>query len=122
MENIYMNKEAKELWLLALRDPNTRQGQYALEKITGEQCCLGVLCRVAIAAGVPVKTKMHPDLLFVLFDDYGYSLPGSVTKWAELNNMNEQKVTIDGKIATLADHNDSHKTFLQIADAIEEQL
>jgi hypothetical protein len=49
-----MNEEAKRLWVAALRSGKYDQTTGALRDGVG-YCCLGVLCEVAIEAGVPVQ-------------------------------------------------------------------
>lgn len=122
-----MNKEIKEKWVAALRSGEYKQGKSALKETQDGKdafCCYGVLCDLAVAAGVAEATRFEDNRTTQYNDQAGslssFYLPDGVTRWAGLAIRNH--VIIDGIREDLADHNDHGKTFEQIADAIEEQL
>ena len=112
-----MNPEIKARWVAALRSGRYQQGQGFLNK-DGALCCLGVLCDLYdpdawVATGDGVA-HMNDSVSFP---------PMEVNEWAGFDAMpDEIEVSINGCTQGLADHNDSGRTFLEIADAIEEQL
>ena len=126
-----MNREARDLWVAALRDTDTYpQTKGALRNEDG-YCCLGVLCEVAIKAGVQVDTHRvdsNPDVWS--FDGNVEHLPDSVVEWAGLNSENpvvlvdedegDGEVQIEREMVVLND--DLAWPFPQIADVIEAQL
>ena len=101
-----MNKEVKQLWIDALESGEYEQGVGTLRKKGPDgkstYCCLGVLCEVAIKAGVPVKTRLvtagedmfedEPKWFETTYDHSSGFLPESVREWAGLE-------TEDGKFA-----------------------
>lgn len=131
-----MNPTVKALWVSALRSGEYKQTTGCLEDANGN-CCLGVLCRVALASGVPlnyepvgtIRDAEYDEDVFTLseskFSGISEILPKEVQKWAELDNC-DPSVDIDGT-ASLSDHNDGNgaykkRMFSEIADAIEAQL
>ncbi len=101
MKTDLMNQKVKELWVKALRSGEYQQGKEHLRK-DGQYCCLGVLCDLAIKAG----------LLYGVDWIDGYP-PSVVSIWANLD--------FDAQ-AGLIDMNDGGSTFEQIALAIENGL
>ena len=69
-----MNANAKK-WVQALRSGKYKQAHGTLGKEDGSRCCLGVLCDLAVEAGV-IKT----------FNLYSTCLPEEVTMWAGLSS------------------------------------
>lgn len=129
-----MNENVKALWTAALRSGRYKQGYNNLKKYQdGEacHCCLGVLCELAVAAGV---TQEHRDndgnIVFGTDGERMSSLfiPVEVTRWAELWGIDpatHTTINVGGepKIIwgdTLSKLNDEDKlTFDQIAAVIE---
>lgn len=72
-------------WVVALRSGDYPQGVSALHSYDGDSyCCLGVLCEVAVKAGV-----ISPGLRFSNESSFSYdgdrnTLPYSVIQWAGL--------------------------------------
>ena len=103
-ENV-MNREIAELWVKDLRSnpPQTR-----LKLFDGKgYCCLGRLC---LLAGL---TPYEEDRRF-FFSTNDATLPNKVLKWAGMRDeVGHYKDT------SLAEQNDSGKTFAEIADIIE---
>ena len=107
-----MNADVKALWVAALRSGDYTQAKRYLRTDDGH-CCLGVLCEVAVAAGVYVPADWRGFTL----------LPDEVRGWAGLRTDSGENVTIGTHRDYLPEHNDIHgATFAQIADAIEAQL
>lgn len=109
-----MKADIKSLWVNGLRSDRFRQGKGALQVNTQDgpkHCCLGVLCMLAIEAGIAVSTEMRGSGV----------LPTSVMEWAGLDTRDPY---IEG--ATLAEHNDGisvrRHDFNEIADLIEANL
>jgi hypothetical protein len=133
-----MDKEAKKLWVEALRSGEYEQGQGMLCKMladgTEEYCCLGVLCEVAIAQGVNVR-KADPDFdpgTSFLAASYGEdcpntgTLPIEVQIWARLEEE-DPKLGFYSAINYNDGYNSSQDevrphTFDEIAELIEEHL
>lgn len=122
-----MNQEIKDKWVAALRSGKYMQGVGALRRL-GEKgvyyCCLGVLCDLAVKAGVIAEARLDPE---DISDKYTYglfdkdNLPWQVANWADLDSFNPEVCT-DREGASLAEFNDCGFTFNQIADLIEENL
>jgi hypothetical protein len=133
-----MNANVKKLWVDALRSGTYEQGKGALCK-GGQYCCLGVLCELAVQAGVippgeRLETETGPSHYICYDRGHVYAnnelpsfgdtafLPQCVQEWAGLPRTSGAIVVIDGADRPLAAQNDCGKTFEQIAQAIEEQL
>lgn len=148
-----LHPEIKAQWVAALRSGEYKQGQGGLQSITADgvatHCCLGVLCDIAVKAGVKVdvETRRHnkgfdddPDLAaaYVAYDGLTGLPPDSVLDWAGGETWNVRTelksplvdgswplaVLNDGRIFMTASRRDNvpKHTFLEIADIIEEQL
>jgi hypothetical protein len=148
-----MNQEVKALWLTALRSRQItskngvvrkfKQATGKLRRVNsdgseGGMCCLGVLCELAVEAGVlpPGELETYAGVA----DDggverfYAYEgqwdratdvLPRKVQLWAEV----DENPTITGRtapdgedVACLAALNDHGGSFDVIADVIEAEL
>lgn len=109
-----LNPGVKRLWIEALRSGRYQQGRRKLKDVRQRTfCCMGVLCEVAVEAGLKVDYSAH-----------GYecsSVPTAVAEWAGFQ-YDGRKVFIGMHSLYLTQHNDGGATFAQIADAIEEQL
>lgn len=135
-----MNPEVKAEWLDALRSGNYKQGKGYLKDNKDEFCCLGVLC--------DLYAKKHPEAYwdqtpsthfdFVSTDDRtigacrisSIRLPNPVMTWAGLED-NDGLIPggAVGPHSTLMGANDgtfmgncNAKTFMEIADIIEEKF
>lgn len=53
-----MNQEIKSHWLAKLKSGEYTQGRTYLSG-EGKHCCLGVLCEMAIEAGLPIEKKVN---------------------------------------------------------------
>lgn len=113
MKKKKLNKVA-QAWVKALRSGKYRKGTGQLKTDKGRYCCLGVLCELAVKAGV--VESFRPD------DGNLYSYR-KITKWSGLSTSNGD--IDDGKGLDLTDYNDGSgtrpKSFAKIADLIESQ-
>ena len=110
-----MNQEIKAKWVAALRSGEYKQTREVLKSSAG-YCCLGVLCDISMREtgfGLADNRAENHDR---------QSLGQTIRDWAGLPYSVGDRVTIAGLGRVLSMHNDDGKTFLQIADAIEEQL
>lgn len=135
--------EPKRLWLEALRSGRFKQGQTMLAADHGDGmqfCCLGVLCEVAIEAGLDLtrterKTPLGFETRSLAYNgDHSVMPPIEVWNWAYGTDVGVGQVVISEpvegdsadehlvvkELATLND--DEGWTFEMIADAIEESL
>ncbi len=146
-----MNPEIKASWVAALRSGEYDQGEGLLkfnetETEKASYCCLGVLCDLAVQAGVlgTPHRRASGSWSFGLEDEadpYNYLnysetvLPDSVREWAGLENTDpcfqlssEQAERFgvsdidSGFSKSLTGLNDNGNSFKTIADVIEEIL
>lgn len=120
-----MNPEIKTEWVAALRSGKYQQGTDVLTSVAkGTNCCLGVLCELAVAAGVPLYVEDVDGKR--TYDGNDFYPPTAVIKWAGLDNLGPDKhnprVEFESEHRPVAKLNDEGKTFAQIADAIEKSL
>lgn len=115
-----MNSAVKEKWLEALRSGEYKQTKSRL-KNENSYCCLGVLSDLFIKE---TKTgEWDNDDSFVMNNECkNINLHYKVVEWAELLNSNPDCKTKEGESSSLAEENDSGKSFEEIADIIEEQF
>lgn len=118
-----MNPEIKARWVAALRSGEYEQATGQLRNEHGEFCCLGVLCDL-----LQPSDWNRPDVHGGWQHLGEYELP-SAGVFHAVDLPGTPKVEIDGRVATLDEHNDGVKagdiparTFAEIADAIEAQL
>ena len=135
-----MNSEIKATWVAALRSGEYEQGSSRLRN-GNHFCCLGVLCDIAVKAGIGEWSHtiadgdefMIPTLLGSADDsDYFYKAEGDVPtvgllshtiiQWAGLE-VNNPSVQLNNRKEALTCLNDILGfDFKRIADIIEEQL
>ena len=120
-----MNQEVKTLWTGALRSGEFTQGKNYLDA-DGKQCCLGVLCILAVRAGVDVSVRTGLSGI-VYYDDEAEFLPQSVMDWAGLGHWNPDVTFTENEhqsVEGLGYVNDEVEdgTFERIADLIDAQL
>lgn len=131
-----MNYDVMKLWVDALRSGKYEQGQWYLHSkinmFDGEQkdrfCCLGVLCELAIEAGVEVKKWYDNELFNTEYAGNSVAIPIVVMEWAGMKSNNgeinvpiyppEPETDYNGE-TTLSSENDNSKSFKEIADMIE---
>lgn len=129
-----MKPEIKERWLKALRSGEYTQGRGSLrytkrEKQVDAFCCLGVLCDIAQKDGIGHWGGVYEgeQTFQTGSQKNGFSygsetaLTSSVLSWAGLE-VAGSTVFIKRSDTTLAQLNDSGKSFKEIADIIEREL
>lgn len=129
-----MNPAIKALWVTALLDGNSEQGRgflgYTSEEDGKEKrCCLGVLCDLAVLAGVippAYDDPMHKGHMYGDEREANNSfLPTVVRDWAGLSSTNPV-VYMDKEVwvgeFTLSGMNDEGQNFTEIAAAIAKSL
>lgn len=129
-----MNPEVKALWLEALRGGRFQQGTEALcrqSKVDSlvRHCCLGVLCQLAIEAGVPVEVAHYGGValpIITTFDGAEGYLPKSVMKWAGFSDQSpllaKHHPRFEGYLACSTANDILKLTFPEIADLVETNL
>lgn len=116
-----MNPEIKEQWISALRSGDYVQGTGWLRSADNKYCCLGVLCELAVGAGVITCNTVEWSETF--YQGNSTVLPIEVEKWAEIGScLGSFEGMIEGT-CSLAHLNDSgFYDFSQIANVIEEKF
>jgi hypothetical protein len=86
----HMDEAIRDQWAAALESGEYEQGKQALVKVTtlndGEErryCCLGVLCDLAVKAGVPLDEIVEDGKVW--YDSESSVLPARVVAWAGLD-------------------------------------
>jgi hypothetical protein len=102
-----MDKEIKDQWLEALRSGDYVQGYTYLE-YGGRYCCLGVLCELAVKAGVieVIESKLEGNGTIYGYANDTATLPEKVVEWANLPDANP----------VVGDQGQFHRTLSQIND------
>lgn len=125
-----MNPEVKAKWVAALRSGRYQQIEGQLTNGAAGFCCLGVLCDIS-RLGRWCEDEGDQATKYKIGRDSDEGLPlMQVADWAGFVphlpyptvGARIPYVVIEGDKLRLDEHNDSGKTFAQIADAIEEQL
>ena len=109
----------KKKWEGALRSGNYEQGSFQLRDMEGRYDAAGVLCDLAVRAGVIPEPEYRgplPDGQKRLFYGYVYDgasvwVPDSVVEWAGIPRY------VINRISLLGDHG---KTFEELADYIKD--
>ena len=115
-----MNSQIKERWVRALRSGQYEQTKGILHNNQG-YCCLGVLCDLYAKEHDVEWQEPHEDNSFYTMNGCGSTLPDVVVEWADVEDTSPD-VTFKGRVISLANLNDSGKTFDQIAQVIEENF
>lgn len=128
-----MNPEIKTKWIYRLRSGTIPQTSDVLGSVNGERCCLGVLCDIAVEAGIiEIRNEDHNhqygDYIYGIDGDESQtSLPEKVQQWAGIDSgEGDVSVRVENlsgtyyKQTSLAVLNDCGSTFEEIADIIEE--
>lgn len=115
-------KKIVKKWVTALRSGKYKQGVSALHTVPknggNKYCCLGVLCDLAMKAGITKRTKeLVGSVYFYKYDKESVFLPDSVRDWVGL-------ATYGGLYGpdmrySLTEINDNGKSFNYIANRIE---
>jgi len=120
-----MDKEIKAQWIAALRSGRYRQGYCFLKaEVDGIShfCCLGVLCELALEAGV-VSSEMPDNAGIVNYAEGSYTLPAVVRHWSGIQSS-VGSFRVNGRRGeSLATLNDTNRLdFNSIAIVIENEL
>lgn len=119
-----MKPEIKAAWIQALRSGDYVQSQGHLANSSGH-CCLGVLCELAVKAGIVTKidgANAYFESVENPSDNDNCYLPLVVQAWSGLGSRNPYIAFIGGD-STLGGINDSGDAdFNGIANLVEEQL
>lgn len=123
-----MNPEVRTAWLGRLRSGDYLQAFGKLRRDDPDEepsfCCLGVLCELAVEAGVVERAPQSYSTVYVdvavggagdRSDNY---LPFAVQRWAGLDARPDPLVA--GR--SLGTWNDAGASFARLADLIEEHL
>jgi hypothetical protein len=125
-----MNQAIKTQWVAALRSRDYKQGRHLLNSADGF-CCLGVLCDLAVKAGV-ADWGAPATVAGIAGVSYDYVrkcdnktgvLPEPVQEWAGLETANPWLWVQRAGDVSMARANDScGLSFPELADLIEVQL
>lgn len=108
-----MNENIMKLWVDRLRTTKDKQGRVYLEK-DDKRDCLCILCYLGMENGVEIKTTKDPNTKATVFNYAQTSLPLNIVAWAGLKGHNG--TFKGGRLDRL---NDDGKTFIEIADIIQ---
>jgi len=108
-----MKKQIADMWVDALRSGEFKQGFSHLEA-DGANCCLGVLCNLALIEGV-CDYDGRRDVS--RFDGVSGCLPPSVMAWAGM--VSRYGSPVDGETSLVNLNDGAMSSFNEIADAIE---
>ena len=116
-----MNPEVKAKWLEALRSGEYEQGHGKLRSGDDEYCCLGVLCDLAVKAGVVAEPVLSENRNLYYYDGFCEAAhPQVVANWSGVIGLGDFH---DGeRERTLAHINDEGASFSEIADIIESEF
>jgi hypothetical protein len=115
-----MNPKVKALWIDALRSGEYVQGKNYLQ-LDGEYCCLGVLCEIAVKAGVISKDIRQSGS--IAYDGKTTTLPEGVVQWSGVQDEWGDFTNGDGFRDSLVMLNDSGEyDFRDIANVIEKHF
>src|SRR4051812_10826866 len=138
-----MDPAVKARWVAALRSGEYAQGRSALRTAVDKYCCLGVLCELAVEAGVippavPSGPVGNPGGVGFSVYRYGETAgagpaskyyesqypPYVVAVWAGVNRYGDRhwSETDDKAPESLVSLNDTGVTFDEIADIIEAEF
>lgn len=126
MTKASMRGEIKERWVSELRSGNYEQGKIALKSVDDDgvtrYCCLGVLCEMAVEAGVIKSERVTKNQGLWAFGNYQTSgMPDEVMEWAGMSGLSDLGHGPWGD-ASLSGRNDRGHPFPEIADFIEENI
>lgn len=108
----------QQAWVDALRSGKYKQGLKRLRD--GEKhCCLGVLCELAVEAGITKRSEHRNGVFGYGHCDVTNYPPVEVTDWIGLKSSSG--VLPGATNSSLVDRNDHGCSFEQIASLIEEK-
>lgn len=117
-----MDAKVKSDWVAALRSGNYKQGKNVLHNVTANTyCCLGVLCDLAVGAGVVQENELGHFYAPVGYK-HGGLLPKAVADWAGLDSDNPWIADVPDPVSAVYANDTLNLTFAQIADLVEGNL
>jgi hypothetical protein len=144
-EGLAVKEAIKRQWVKDLRSGEFEQGTSYLEKVddgVSRLCCLGVLCRQAVKAGIIPEPELHSSSYYYLDDDTDHegvtgesfnqrhALPRKVAEWAGVpygssggDVVIEPGGDVDeGDFTAIAANDGVGMSFAEIADLIEKNV
>ena len=115
-----MNAEVAAKWVAALRSGEYSQGVHHLRR-GNDYCCLGVLCDLFLTEHPfhPKWKQVYSFSKVYFLDGSTAAIPPDVVRWA---GMKSHDGSFDSLSRSLVIMNDTHSTFSQIADVIEQNV
>lgn len=93
-----MDQAIKAEWVRRLREPYRKQGAGKLRNVDGGQCCLDILCEMAVEAGVISPPTLDKELGVFVYNyhvegvaepaEESETLPPPVVAWSGTPDMN----------------------------------
>lgn len=143
-----MKRKIRDDLIARLRSGAYLQGNMRLRSLEGGDerfCCLGVLCEMAVEAGVIESGKEYEDEFInrraYMYDGrWSATLPDKVIAWAGVVSEYDERINLPGgdladqegtgrfeiastrRYSSLAEMNDSGVPFEQIADYLESEV
>lgn len=116
--------EIQKSWVAALRSGEYKQGQHRLVTVTGSEktyCCLGVLCDLYQKAkgDMQVSENETDGVKYLIYGEEKFYLPVKVQVWSGVKS-GKGAYTAISEPTDLGLANDDGKSFLKIADIIEQ--
>ncbi len=117
-----MNENAKK-WVKALKSGEFKQTKHRLCRIDKDgnilgHCCLGVACELYQEEVGNLEFKAIEKCESMIIDGHSGDLPCHVKKWLGLTECNGH---FGEYMQSLSGHNDSGRSFSEIADLIESE-
>src|SRR5580692_6183029 len=75
-------QKVQRKWVRALRSGKYQQGRSKLHNLENQFCCLGVLCDLAVKAGVISTPLVDSSVGSYSYEDAAYYLPVAVRTWS----------------------------------------
>ncbi len=126
-----MKPEIAELWAKTLESGKYTQTTGKLNRLVDHDktpaglCCLGVLCELAIEAGVEMRVRDEaladsPNMAWRYYAENNNTLPAVVRIWSGMTS-DDGGLHYDGETTTLAILNDKGTPFTEIAKIIRQK-
>ena len=129
-----MDKTIGKAWIRELESGRYRKGNGVLHELDGKEvdetrdrmCCLGVLCRMAVTAGVEVNVRVLKEGTrwkhkVVEYGGESGLLPKEVSDWAGMSSTNG-KLETNSHADNLGAINDQAETFWPVIRIIRNEM